>query len=41
MISISIFENLAIDDLDLDREFSSDRSIVEIDRIDREFFLIF
>ena len=25
MISISIFENLAIDDLDLDRDFSSDR----------------
>ena len=41
MISISIFENLAIDDLDLDRDFSSDRwSLVDLDLRSRLFFLI-
>jgi hypothetical protein len=40
-ISISITENLAILDPVFDRKFCSDRSIVEIDRIDREFFFSF
>ena len=41
MISISIFENLAIDDLDLDRDFSSDRwSLVDLDLRSRLFFFL-